>query len=38
MKVTSDIKIGMYQNRYTLAVFLDIFSAYDNTLCIKERN
>lgn len=31
-KITSDIKTGMYRNKYTLAGFLDVTSAYDNVI------
>ncbi|KMQ91022.1 rna-directed dna polymerase from mobile element jockey-like protein [Lasius niger] len=32
IKTVSDIQIGMYKAQYTLAAFLDVTSAYDNTV------
>lgn len=34
-QITTDIKIGMYKNQFTLAAFLDVTSAYDNVVYEK---
>lgn len=31
-RITSDIKAGMYRNKFTLAAFLDVTSTYDNVI------